>query len=349
MIPHNRPALDETDVGAVTLVLRSGHIAQGSEVRAFEEEMASRFGRPGGDAVAVSSGTAALYLALRTLGVGRGDRVLIPTYVCSALVHAATLAGAEVNLGDVREPDLNLDPEAVSWVDGLKAVVLPHIYGVPSEPAALQRLGVPVIEDAAQAIGACLRGRPVGSVGTLSMFSFYATKPLTCGQGGMVLGAKDICDDIRDRRDYDGKRDLRPRFNFQMTDIQAALGRNQLRRLNAFLARRRESAAVYVASLPTSLRHQMPLPGAEPNHFRFVIRLEQVTEARKRFDAAGITTIVPTEPWELLHRQMGLSGELFPTAEFVARTTLSLPIHPSLTDDERRRVAAVLESLEDLK
>lgn len=349
MIPHNRPTLDEADVEAVAGVLRSGQIAQGAQLRAFEEEMASRYGRPGWDAVAVSSGTAALYLALKVLGVGPGDEVLVPTYVCTALVHATTLAGASARLGDVRASDFNLDGDGISLSRRPKAVILPHTYGVPSDPDALHRLGVPVIEDAAQAVGARLGGRAVGGLGALSVLSFYATKPLTCGQGGMVLGPRDACDEIRDRRDYDGKRVLHQRFNFQMTDFQAALGRSQLGRFDDFLARRREASALYAAALPPSIGRQEALPGAEPNHFRFVIRLQEVEEARRRFEAAGIVTIVPTEPWELLHRQTGRSAEDFPAAEAVARTTLSVPIHPSLTDEERARIAAVLRTLGDLR
>lgn len=349
MIPHNRPTLDETDVEALAAVLRSGHIAQGLKVRAFEEKIAARYGRPGWDGVAVSSGTAALYLALQAHGVGPGHRVLIPTYVCTALVHAVRLVGAEPHLGDIRDEDFNLDASRGLVAEGLRAVILPHTYGVPTDPAPVLALGLPVIEDAAQAIGARLAGRPAGSLGSLAVFSFYATKPLTCGQGGMVIGPRDACDEIRDRRDYDGKRALRPRFNFQMSDLQAALGLSQLHRLDAFLARRRDTASLYAAALPRHLRSQEPVPEAEPNHFRFVVRLENIEAARQRFERAGITTIVPTEPWELLHRQMGLTMVAFPVAERVAHTTLSLPMQPALTDDERRRVADVLATLGDLQ
>jgi dTDP-4-amino-4,6-dideoxygalactose transaminase len=348
VVPHNRPTIEEPDIAAVSQVLATGRIGQGLEVRAFEEETAARFGRPGWDGVAVSSGTAALYLALRAAGVGAGDRVLIPTYVCTALAHATTLAGAEAWLADIRDTDFNLDVSRLSLPPRLKAVVLPHIYGVPSDPGPLRRLGVTVIDDGAQAIGGRWRGQPVGSLGDMSIFSFYATKPLTCGQGGMVLGPSEACDAIRDYRDYDGKRELRPRFNFQMSDMQAALGRSQLRRLDAFLARRRETAALYASALPPTLGRQQSAPGAEPNHHRFVIRLGRVAEAGKRFEASGITTIVPTEPWELLHRQMGLPEQAFPVAEAVAKTTLSVPIQPSLSEDERRRIASVIGTLGDL-
>jgi perosamine synthetase len=349
LIPHNRPSFAEADAAALARVLESGHVAQGAEVRAFEEEITARIGRPGWDAVATSSGTAALYLALRALSVGTEHRVLMPTYVCTALVHAVRLAGAEPSLGDVRDSDFNLEMAQASPEPGLKAIIVPHTYGVPSDPAPVRAPGVPVIEDAAQAIGAHFGGRPAGSLGDLGILSFYATKPLTCGQGGMVLGPREACDDIRDRRDYDGKRELRPRFNFQMSDLQGALGRSQLRRLDEFLARRRETASLYAAALPRRLRTQEPSPGAEPNHFRFVVRLEDVDTARQRFEAAGVRTIVPTEPWELLHRQLALAAEPFPVAERLARTTLSLPMQPALSNDARRRVADVLATLGDLR
>lgn len=346
VIPHNRPTIDAADIEAVSCVLGRGQIAQGAEVRAFEEELSARF-RPEGDAVVVSSGTAALYLALRVLGVGPRGRVLLPTCVCTALVHATTLCGAEPVLADVRDSDFNLVSVADA-PDELRAVVLPHLYGVPSDPARFRRLGVPVLEDAAQAIGASWEGRAVGGLGDASIFSFYATKPLTCGQGGAVLGSRAFCDEVRDLRDYDGKAALRPRFNFQMTDFQAALGRSQLRRLDAFLERRRAHALSYDARRPAGVGRQQGEPGAKPNHFRYVIRLRGVEAARARFDAAGVTTIVPTEPWELLHRQLELPRDAFPVAERIAQTTLSLPMQPSLSDDERARVAETLASLGDL-
>ena len=341
----------EQDVEVVARVLRSGYICSGKEVRAFEEEFAAEFGKPGWDGVAVSSGTAAIYLVLRCLAIGPGDTVLIPTYVCTALLHAISMARADALLADVRGTDFNLDPDCVARVsdDRLKAIILPHTYGVPSDPTRLEAMGVPVIEDCAQAVGGRFGGQPVGSLSSMSVFSFYATKPMTCGQGGMVLGSQEACETIRDIRDYDGKRELRPRFNFQMTDFQAALGRSQLKRLGGFVARRRETAQMYRSSLPESIACQEALPGAESNHFRFVIRLQQVSEARKRLETQGIRTIVPTESWELLHRQMGRAPEGFPVAEELARTTLSLPIQPSLQDAERERVALALRSLEDVK
>lgn len=347
MIPHNRPTIDAADIEAVSRVLASGQIAQGAEVRAFEEELCARF-RPEGDAVAVSSGTAALYLALQVLGVGPHSRVLLPTCVCTALVHATTLCGAEPVLADIRDSDFNLQLP-VQAPRELNAVILPHLYGMPSDPARFRELGVPVLEDAAQAIGASWEGRAAGGLGDASIFSFYATKPLTCGQGGAVLGSRAFCDEVRDRRDYDGKPTLRPRFNFQMTDFQAALGRSQLSRLDRFLERRRETALLYDARRPARLGLQSGEPGAKSNHFRYVIRLRAVDAARQRFAAAGIATIVPTEPWELLHRQLGLPHEAFPVAEQVAQTTLSLPMQPSLTDDERARVADALADLGDLR
>jgi len=351
MIPHNRPTIEEADVEVVALVLRSGRIGQGKEVRAFEEEFAAEFGRSGWDGVAVSSGTAALYLTLRCLDIGRESSVLVPTYVCTALLHAISMAGANALLCDVRDSDFNLDPDLASRVSDsrLKAIILPHTYGVPSDPRPLETLGAPIIEDCAQAVGAYFGGRPVGSLSNMSVFSFYATKPMTCGQGGMVLGPGEMCEAIRDIRDYDGKRELKPRFNFQMTDFQAALGRSQLRRLGGLLARRRETAEMYCASLPKSMGRQESLPGAESNHFRFVIRLRQVSQARVRLEGKGIDTIVPTEPWELLHRQVGASPDGFPVAEELARTTLSLPIQPSLDDAEREHIAWALSSLGDLK
>jgi len=248
MIPHSRPTVSAEDAERVARVVRSGRLAQGAEVEAFERELATRLGVAA--VAAVSSGSAALELALRALDVGPGDEVVVPTYACDALHHAVTRCGAAPVLADA-DPE-TFGPSAKDVAHRLtrraRAVVIVHPFGLALDLDAFLALGVPVVEDCAQAIGARVAGRAVGSRGALAIGSFYATKLITSGEGGAVAGPAERLARVRDARDYDEREDLIPRFNFKLTDIQAALGRSQLGRLDTFVARRRAIAGSAVRS-----------------------------------------------------------------------------------------------------
>jgi dTDP-4-amino-4,6-dideoxygalactose transaminase len=303
--------------------------------------------------VAVSSGTAALYLALYALGIRADDEVIVPTYSCSALLNAVHLHGARSVVVDVSRDDYNIAPAEVRRriTPRTRAVVVPHIYGVPAAIEEIAALGVPVVEDCAQSLGGTLRGRPTGGWGTVAIFSFYATKVITTGYGGMVASADpDLIARCRDYREFDQRQDYIPRFNFQLSDMQAALGLSQLSRLAGFIERRRWIHSQYRGRIAGSraLRLQAALPQAKPNGFRFVVEFptgDHVSEARRAFHEAGVETIIPIERYELLHRYLGLHPGEFPAAEEIVDRTLSLPTYPGMTDDDVRRVAGVLERL----
>ncbi len=346
MISHSRPTLSEADAQKVAHVVRSSWIAQGREVESFEREVAAFVGQPG--AVAVSSGTAALHLALLALGVGPGAEVVIPTYVCDALHHAVSHAGATAVLADAAAGTLSLDPDDVKrrLTGRTKAIILPHAFGLAAGVEAFLAMGVPVIEDCAQAIG-CLDGsRPVGSRGTLAVFSFYATKMLTTGEGGMVTASDPtLLGRVRDLREYDERADLAPRFNYKLTDLQAALGRSQLARLPAFIERRRQIAAAYRRAMAGSACQLPPDDvGGRHVYHRFVIAVERPLDLLiKRLETRGIQCRRPV--FRPLHRALGL-GE-YPAAVRLWERSLSIPCYPSLTDAEIQRVAeAVVSTLE---
>ncbi len=340
MIAHARPTLNEEDAERVARVVRSGRLAQGEEVAGFEGELARRLGVPA--AAAVSSGSAALELALRAVGVGPGAEVVVPTYACDALHHAVTRCGATPVLADA-------DPETlgVSAADAARrrsartrAVVVVHPFGLAVGLDEFLALGVPVVEDCAQAIGAVVDGRPAGSRGALAVCSFYATKLLTTGEGGAVAGPAAAVARARDARDYDERQDLAPRFNYKLTDMQAALGRSQLGRLDAFVARRRAVAARYRGLLAGVAGCRVPAEaGARHVYHRFVVRvaapLERVIE---RLARGGVTARRPV--FRPIHRALGLAG--YPEAERLWQTCLSLPCYPLLSDAEVDAVAAAL-------
>jgi dTDP-4-amino-4,6-dideoxygalactose transaminase len=342
-VPHSRPTLGEAEVEAVARVIRSGQLAQGPETVAFETELAAAVGRRYG--VAVSSGTTGLQVALLALGVGRGDEVLVPSFVCSALLHAVWAVGAAPVVVDVEEGTGNLDPGAARGRLGprVRAVILPHLCGLPARVEEVESLGLPVIEDCAMAVGTTHRSRPVGSLGILSVCSFYATKMMATGEGGMVLtDDPGLARAARGQREYDGLPADRPRLNAKTTDLAAALGRVQLARLPGFVARRRELAARYrhlLRDLPLSL----PPDDAEHAYHRFVVRTsEEVEPLLARLAALGVAARRPVA--RPLHAELGLADEAFPRAAAAWRQALSLPIYPSLTEAELEQVAAAVQA-----
>src|SRR5262245_59537050 len=203
-ISHSQPTIDEKDLAAVRDVLKSGHLAQGSKVREFEKTVARRVRVK--DAVAVNSGTSALHLVLLALGVTPKDEVIIPSFVCTALLNAVLYVGAKPIIVDVDKNSFNICPQEVKrkMTARTKAVIAAHMFGYPADMKSLLRLGVPVVEDCAQTIGGDCQGKPVGSWGKASICSFYATKMLTSTEGGMVLSNDTkLLAAVKDLREYD--------------------------------------------------------------------------------------------------------------------------------------------------
>ena len=344
IIPHSRPAIDQEDLRTTAEVLRSGQIAQGPYVTRFEAAMAGFFGLQGG--VAVSSGTAALELSLRALRIGPGDEVIMPSYVCPAPWLATQRVGAEARLVDIDLHTFNIDPFAASRAVTTKtrAIIVPHLFGLPADLTALERLEIPLIEDCAQTLGVMEQGRPVGTVGRLTVCSFYATKLLCAGEGGMVLsndGA--LLERVRSLREYDRAPTLDPAsFNLKLTDLQAALGLSQLGRFSAFQEKRRFLAATYREAL-SSKAVFLPsvLPGSSHGYYRFIIRLPHL-----RTDPEGLHSLIGMleqqgihcrKPvFRPLHRYLDRSG--FLNSDEADRTALSIPLYPGLTDDEVRQI-----------
>ncbi len=324
--------------------LRSGQIAMGPQVAKFERAFAAKFAFR--DAAAVASGTAALHLSLLALGVKRGDEVIVPTHVCTALLHAVNHAQATPVLADVNEADANISAQDVKRKISrrTKAIIVPHMFGSPADLLPLLKLGVPVIEDCAQAVGARYADKPVGSWGAMGAFSFYATKMMATGEGGMVVAReRRMIAEVRDLLSYDNRPDYKVRFNYKMTDVEAVLGLAQLKQLPAFIARRKALAAMYDKALE-GLSCVLPLQMAKAEHvyYRYVIRVrvpaEKFIAAMKR---QGISCERPL--YKPLHRYLGLKG--FSVSETWMKNSVSLPLYPAMTDAEARRIAAAARSI----
>ncbi len=343
MIPHSKPSIGENEIDEVLRVLRSGQIAQGEEVRKFEDEFSSLIGMKAG--AAASSGTAALHLALIAMGIGKGDEVIIPSYVCSALLNALNFVNARPVLADINPETYNIDPAAVRKriTRRTGAVIVPHMFGLAADMDELLSLGVPVIEDCALSAGSRYKGRVTGSMGLVSIFSFYATKVMTTGEGGMVLSNNaPLIEAVRDLNDYDAREgDYTLRYNYKLTDFQAALGRSQLKRLSSFIERRRHIASIYTETL-VGIGCRTPVIPEDRDHifFRYIIP-EAPPGFKHDMKSRGIECRKPV--FKPLHRYFGLTG--YPNADAAWDRSISVPIYPSLADDE---VARINDALKDI-
>lgn len=338
MIPHNRPTLGDEEKQAAARVLDSGWLAQGAEVEAFENELCEFLGLPADHAVALSSGTAALFMALWVLGA-QGKRVAFPVYACSALRNAVAMAGGRELFLDVSEgtPNLDLDDAKRLAPDIL---IAPHMYGLPID---LSEVGdMQVIEDCAQCLGGEVRGLRTGQQGEIGVFSLYATKLITSGgQGGVLVSRnRQLADQVRDYRNFDCRRDKKKRFNFQMTDLQAAIGRAQLNKLPELLERRAHVFEIYKAAGLNMLDLPEASAKLKPVRYRAVIKTTSPETVLRVLAENEIRAIVPIEDWELLGE-----GSAYPNALHLARTTVSLPLYPTLTNSQAGKIVSCIRGI----
>ena len=333
-IPHNKPTFSEDEVQVAGQTIHSGFVAQGPQVKAFEAEFCAYMGLPDGHAVAVSSGTAALYMALQSLGA-KDKRVGLPVYTCSTLRHAVALCGATPVFCDTNTSDCNVDLDAIR-ASACDVAIVPHMYGFPQE--IKNKAGINIIEDCAQSIGANVNGQKVGLQGDIGIFSFYATKLMTSGgQGGMIVSKdKALIDKIRDYRQFDCRKDAVDRFNFQMTDLQASIGRVQLKKLEGFLERRAQIFQRYVDA-GLAMMYQDPKENIEPVRFRALMAVDHQDDVIQRLSDVGVSAITPIEDWELLD----VEGD-YPNSKKWCAQLLSLPCYPSLTDEQLSKIITTL-------
>jgi dTDP-4-amino-4,6-dideoxygalactose transaminase len=336
-IPHSRPTLGDEEVRAVAEVIESGHIAEGEAVQRFEQAFAKKICVE--QAVAVSSGTAALHLALLAMGIGPEHEVIIPSYVCSALLHAVQYVGAQPVPAEIDPLTYNIDPDDVKKRITARtgAIIVPHMFGLAADLDRLLKLDVPILEDCAQAVGGTYHQKPLGAFGDAAIFSFYATKMMATGEGGMVTAkSPQILARIRDLKTYDGKAADKVRYNYKMTDVQAAMGRIQLARLDDFIEQRRKIAWIYVKHLK-SLNIRLPVEIDDHSCYRFVVGLETNCDGFiPKLAQKGVGCARPV--FLPIHRHLKNNG--FPVTDKVWETSLSIPIYPSLSNSEIEQIIA---------
>jgi dTDP-4-amino-4,6-dideoxygalactose transaminase len=344
-IPHSRPTLNGEDERLVAEAVASGTLVSGERTAKFETELARFLGR--GRAVTVTSGSAALHLALAAIGVGPGDQVAVPSYACVSLLQAVRRANAEPVLIDCDPTTYSMDPEDLRrrLTSRIRATILVHNFGIPLNPEPFL-LGPTVIEDIATALGARRFGRPVGADGGCVVCSFNATKMITTGGGGALLADDpEFISRAEDLIDYDDRGDAAVRYNERMGEIPAALGLSQLGRISDFLERRRRVAAIYREELDgNGLILPRERQGCEPAWHRFVVRVKGGAQwIRAQLSRHGIDSPRPVH--QPLHWILGRGG--YPGAETAHREALSLPIYPLLEEADARRVAREVKACLD--
>lgn len=327
MIPHNKPTLGIEEEEASLRVIRSGQLAQDEEVRSFEDEFCKFLNLPAGHAVALSSGSASLYLSLWALNA-KGDKILFPSYACSALSHAVKMIDGDEIIVDNAKNSVNLDLEKAKNIEH-DIEIVPHMFGIPNNLENSESKYL--IEDCAQSLGAKINDSFVGTHGTIGIFSFYVTKLMTSGgQGGMLVSKdKEIINKVKDYREYDFRNDKEKRFNFQMTEIQAAIGREQLKKLPRFLNRRNEIFMRYKNEGLELLDVHDEQKNVEAVRYRAIMKTKNPKKVIDSLKNVGVKAIIPIEEWELQGNE-----PTFPNAIKLCNETVSLPIYPSLTDDE---------------
>jgi dTDP-4-amino-4,6-dideoxygalactose transaminase len=344
------PDVGERELAEVAAVLEGGHLTMGSKVEELERALAHAVGTS--HAAVVSSGTAALHLAVLALGIGPGDEVIVPAYTFPATANVAELSGARAVLVDVDPDTFNVDPARVaeSVTDRTKAVLAVHLFGRPLEWEALETAvpqEVALVEDAAGALGASYRGTPCGALGALACFSFHPRKIVTTGEGGAVTTDDAALDAAVRRLRHHGwaaPGDMpAPGFNYRLPDVLCALGIPQVESLEGLLAARERIARGYA----DRLEHFVETPGAAEGDRHgwqaYVVRLDRRDDALAALRAAGIEAQIGT--WALHRLGPYRDQGPFPGADRAFERALALPFHSRLTDSDLDRVAEVLAGL----
>ena len=359
-IPPAKPILGDDERKAVDEVIASGMVAQGPQVHAFEEEFSSQV-VDGVHCVAVNSGTSALHIGLLASGIGEGDEVIVPSFTFAATGNSVALSGAKPVFADVDPVTFNLDPVSIeaSITDKTAAIMPVHLYGLPANMPEILKIaekhGLRVFEDCAQAHAASIDGKHVGTFGTFGAFSFYPTKNMTSGEGGMITTSDpEVAREAAMLRNQGMEKRYANEYvglNNRMTDIHASIGRVQLTKLAGWTKTRQENAAFLSKNITEAVTPVVPESYVHVYH-QSTIRLEGATgEERDCFVTAlkeehqvgsGVYYPIPN------HRLPSLApyapGLELPNTEKVAAECVSLPVHPSLSQADLERIVAAVNA-----
>lgn len=344
-IPLAQPQISWAERRAVNKVLKSLSLAQGPEVKAFESEFSKIVGNR--ECVAVNSGTSALLICLISLGIGKGDEVIVPSFTFAATANVVKLVGAVPIFIDIDPLTYCIDPKEIQKAikPQTKAIIVVHLYGLAADMGSITKIAkensIMVIEDAAQAHLASINGKNVGTFGDAAAFSFYPTKNMTSGEGGMaVLPNSEIartCRLLRNQGMETRYMNEIPGYNLRMTDVHAAIGRVQLRKLEKMTTSRIANASFLSANLDSEFIPYVP-NGYRHVFHQYTVRIKSERELfAKELKELGIGNDVyyPTQ----VHKLPSFSNDLdLPNTESATREVLSLPVHPGLSKKDLGRI-----------
>jgi len=356
MIPIAKPLLGTDEIQAVTDAIMSGIIAEGPRVADFERAFADYIDVE--HAIAVNSGTAALHVALLAHGIGDGDEVITTPFTFIATSNSVLFTGARPVFADIDDDIFNIDPDAImeKITPKTKAILPVHLYGHPAEMNAIMEIAedhdLTVIEDACQAHGAVYDGKKVGSFGT-GTFSFYPTKNMTTSEGGMITtNDQDVADRARMIRSHGSKQRYVHEmlgFNFRMTDISASIGLVQLNKLDEFTTKRQNNAEYLSRGLKGIEEISVPIVRKNCEHVfhQYTIRADDRDGLVKTLNENGVGTgiyyPIPTHK-QLFYQELGYN-ETLPESEKAANEVVSLPVHPSVSQDELDHIIDVIKGV----
>jgi perosamine synthetase len=361
MIPIAKPFIGDEEIKEVEAVLKSGFIAQGPKVAEFEGKFADYISTR--HAIATSSGTTALHVALLCAGIGKGDEVITTPFSFAATANSVLYVGAKPVFADIDPKTYNINPEKIedAITDKTKAIMPVHLYGQPADMDHICKIAedhdLKIIEDAAQAHGAVYHGRKVGSIGDMGCFSFYPTKNITTGEGGVITTDDDAFDrDARALRAH-GESERYEHvilgYNFRMTDIAAAIGVVQLKRLDEFNEKRIENAEYLTEHINTIEGIEPPYVAENVKHVfhQYTIRVKDSRrdELKEFLNNEGIGTGIhyPKPIYkQKLYENLGYVAEC-PEAEKAAAEVLSIPVNPTLSAEDLGKIVSVLEDASD--
>ncbi len=338
VILHSKPTLYKDDIDAVRNVLKSNHLEEGVNVAELEESFKAFLNI--NFSGAVSSGFAAIHLALKSLDIGIGDEVIIPSYCCSAILNPILLLGAIPIVVDIEALSFNISVSEVKKKKSskTKAIIAPHIFGFPCKINELMDLGLPVIEDCAQSLGGTYDGKKMGTFGTISVFSFYSTKMICGGDGGMIAtNSETLFNKILDYRYYGHKRlHKKIAYNYHLTNIPAALINSQLRKIQYFVDRRKEIASLYDKFFYEIDEIEVIFENKQYScYYRYPVLLKEMIDkenVKRKMLEYGIHCGYGV--LDGIHELLELNNNDFPNTTNYLKNILSLPIYPSLSNKD---------------
>ena len=353
--------LDESDVEAVLAVLRTGRLALGPKIKEFERATADYVGTR--HAVAVSSGTAALHLIVKALGINAGDEVLVPSFTFAASVNAFLYEGATPIFVEIERDTYNLDPDDLERkiTPRAKAIMAVDVFGHPADWDGIQRIanrhGLKVIDDSCEALGASYKGTRLGRLGAAAAFAFYPNKQITTGEGGIIVTDDDeiarlcrsLCNQGRGEMGAWLEHD-RLGYNYRLDEMSAALGASQLRRIEEFLSKRERVARCYSERLAQFdwVRPPVVKPDVRMSWFVYVVTLAEGLDrdaVMRQMESRGVPVrgyFSPVHLQPYIRARFGYAGGELPVTESIARRTIALPFHNNLSDAEVEEVVATL-------